>query len=101
MILLPLNSVTLSWLIVLIISSFLGILVARTLGPQLQLRSIIILTVFNFVGVAALVTLMMLPTKTEGEVYVYAGVASVLIILLLMLLPPTLMLWFVRLRRKR
>lgn len=101
MYLLTLNSVIASWMIVLLISSCVGILIAKTLGPQFHIGSLWVLTLISLIGIVAFVVLLTMPVKTEAAAYAYGGAASVLIILLLMLLPITLMLWFMRLRKRR
>jgi len=100
-VLLLLNSVIVSWLTILAVSSLIGLLLANTIGSRVGLRTLLALSVVNFVGITAVIIIFIMPMRSEAQVYAYAEFGAVLIIVLLCLLPSTLFFWLVRLMKKR
>ena len=96
-----LNSVMMSWLFILGVSSVIGLLIASLIGSRLPLGVLIALSVFNLAGISALMLMLLMPMHSEGQVYAVAEINAVLIIVLLCMLPSTVFFWFVRLKKRR
>ena len=101
------SSVILFWLILLVASVYLSTLLAKRTGSGFPLSALLVLSFLNLAGLGALVYLLTASTESgvsiqqhEAQVYVFAEIAFGLILLLVLLLPPTLLLWLVRLRTK-
>ena len=101
MLLMFLNSVMMSWLFVLVVSSGIGLLITRKIGSRLPLRILVVLSVFNLAGISAVAFMLLMPMHSEAQVYATAEIAAVLITVLLCMLPSTVLFWFVRLMKKR
>jgi hypothetical protein len=76
-------------------------LLSRLIGSRLPLRILVVLSVFNLVGISAVGFMLLMPIHSEAQVYATAGVAAVLIIVLLCILPSTIFFWVVRFMKKR
>jgi hypothetical protein len=100
MLLMFLNAVMVTWLFILAVSSSMGLLLAKTIGSRLRLRTLVVLTVVNLVGISAVVFMLLMPMHSEAQVYATAEIAAVLIIVLLCILPSTIFFWFVRFMKK-
>ena len=101
MLLVFLDSVMMSWLFILVVSSGIGLLITKMIGSHLPLRILVVLSVFNLAGIGALVFMLLMPMHSEAQVYGTAEIAAVLIMVLLCILPSTVLFWFVRLMKRR
>ena len=90
-----------SWLFILSVSTGIGLLLSKLIGSRLPLRILVVLSVFNLVGISIVVFMLLMPMHSEAQVYATAEVAAVLIIVLLCMLPSTIFFWFVRFMKKR
>lgn len=95
-------------IIFLVASISVWAVIAKRIGSRFPLFLLVIVSIFNFAALIALIYLFNAPTKSglsmeqrEAQVYAFAEIAVALIILLLLFLPPTLLLWLVRLRNTR
>jgi cytochrome bd-type quinol oxidase subunit 2 len=101
------SSVILFWLVLFVASVSLSVLLAKRTGSGFPLSALLVLSILSLAGLGTLVYLLTASTESgvsiqqhEAKVYVFAEIAFGLIILLVLLLPPTLLLWLMRLRTK-
>jgi len=90
-----------SWLLILAVSTGIGLLLAKTIGSHLRQWTLLVLSILNLTGISAVLLMLIMPVHSEAQVYTYAEIAPVLIIILLCLVPSTVFFWVVRLTKNR
>ena len=89
------------WLLILAVSSSIGLLLAKVIGTRLPLRILIVLSVINLALISALAFILLIPTHFEAQVYAVAEIAAIFVIAVQCILPSTIFFWLVRFMKKR
>ena len=91
-------SVVQIWLVLLAFSIIVGSLLAIKIGRSFGLRPLLAITIIDLLGIIGVTTMLVMPARSEGEVYFYAQLIAPVLIVLIFLIPFTIFVWLLRLR---